>query len=181
MAKSVPAAQPTVARDGAAGGGGAGGSFTNALPIPVDSSTIHFTDIHHGRVTVRWEAAGKGLYQWQVLGYQVAWRQQDAAWPSDAAPLSPPSPNQLSQQNGMLAVMTLAGSPGTGSDTPEVVVPVKHGVGLYFFRIRAWNHAGRCEWSDSSYGYWPPGERERKPLDRDNLLVSVLLACGARV
>ena len=167
MGKSVPQHEANLKSAGGVSDSGGpeqqavAGWRTNALPLVIDSETIRFTNISHDAVTVRWDGADPGLYQWEVLGHRVAWRHEASSWPDD---LSAPVPGK----QGLIDVLTPAGSASVGTSEAAAVVHVlQPDAGLYYFRVRAWNHAGTTAWSASSYGYWPP-EAPRAPV---NLLV----------
>jgi hypothetical protein len=124
----------------------------NAVPAAVNNETICFTNISTDRVSVRWQAAERGNYQWQILGYRIEWRHESIVWPSEH------NMGEVKHNlQGTQDVLTVAGSASTGTDKCEgSVYHIQPGIGLFYFRIRAWNHAGSSSWSGSSYGYWPP-------------------------
>lgn len=128
----------------------------HAVPFPVDASTIHFRSVTKEATVVAWEAPDPGLYKWDILGYRVQWRKEGRPWPPHDAASGAAVSGGSTEQGGSADVMTSAGSPSTGTDKTEVLVETFASFGLYYFRVRAWNHGGAGAWSEESYGLWPP-------------------------
>ena len=128
----------------------------HAVAAPVDSSTIHFRNLTKETAIVAWAAPNPGLYGWDILGYRVQWRLDGQPWPAHDPASGVAVTGGSTDQGGVADVMTLIGSPSTGTDYTSVLVKTYAGVGIYHFRLRPWNHGGAGAWSEASYGLWPP-------------------------
>eukprot|EP01045_Picozoa_sp_COSAG04_P006921 COSAG04_NODE_350_length_16101_cov_52.309923_2_plen_1070_part_00 len=121
----------------------------HAIPGTIDGGTIHFRNVTSEHTIVAWQPPDQGLYKWDVLGFRVEWRLEGQPWPQ-------PGEGGATEQGGAADVMTPEGSASTGTTCNCVLVRTWPGKGLYFFRIRSWNHGGSAPWSEESYGLWPP-------------------------
>jgi hypothetical protein len=128
----------------------------HAVPFPVEASTIHFHNLTKETAIVAWAAPDPGLYKWDILGYRVQWRKEGQPWPPHDPTSGVAASGGAAEEGGAVDVMTLAGSPSTGTDRTEVLVRTFASCGLYYFRVRAWNHGGAGAWSEESYALWPP-------------------------